>query len=282
MGLVLNTVIILCILGLVGALVLYVTAKQFQVQEDPRIDEIEALLPGANCGACGCKGCRDFAVTCTGAGNLDGLRCPGAAPGAMEKIAAILGVSPSADGMRSIAVLRCNGTCSARALIYIYDGARTCAVMDAAGVGTRGCSYGCLGCGDCVEVCNFDAIHLDKESGLPVVDADACTGCGACVRECPRTILELRPAGRRDRRVWVACSSRDKGALARKICTNACIGCGKCASVCPFGAITVSDNLAYIDPDLCESCGKCIPVCPTGAIHATFTPPVPASKASES
>lgn len=263
------TVVLMGLLGLIGAFVLYLTAKKFRVEEDPRIDDIESLLPGANCGACGCKGCRDFAGECVKRGNLDGLNCPGAGAEAMKSIAAILGVAAS-DAVRNIAVVKCNGSCSSRPAIYDYDGARSCAVMDAVGCGTGGCSYGCLGCGDCVSACRFDALHINPATGLPVVDTEACTGCGMCVAECPRHIIELRPAGRRDRRVWVACSSRDKGAVARKICSAACIGCRKCVGECRFGAIDVSDNLSYINPELCKTCGKCVGVCPTGAILSSF------------
>ena len=263
------TVAVMGCLGLIGALVLYLTAKKFKVEEDPRIDTVEGLLPGANCGACGCKGCRDFASECVKRGKLDGLNCPGAGADGMSRIAAVLGVA-SVETMRTVAVLKCNGSCAARPAVYDYDGARSCAVMDAVGCGTGGCSYGCLGCGDCVSVCRFGALHIDESTGLPVVHSDACTGCGVCVGECPRHLIELRPAGRRDRRVWVACSSRDKGAVARKICSAACIGCGKCAKTCPFGAIDIADNLSYINPDTCKACGKCVDVCPTGAILSTF------------
>lgn len=265
---------------MVGALVLYITAKKFRVDEDPRIDAIEAVLPGANCGGCGFKGCRDFAATCVSRGSLDGLYCPVGGAECMARIAQILGVATTAEARR-VAVLRCNGSCKARPERYVYDGASSCAVMDAAGVGTRGCSFGCLGCGDCTEVCAFNAIVIDEVTKLPVVDANACTACGRCVAECPRHLLELRPVGRRDRRVWVACANRERGVVARKVCTAACIGCGKCAKTCPFGAITVTDNLAYIDAALCKACGKCINVCPTGAILATFEAPKPVEQSKE-
>lgn len=271
------TIVILGILGLVGAVVLFYTARRFNVDEDPRIDAVTSELAGANCGGCGFKGCRDFATACVNAKSLEGLYCPVSGTSGMDKIASILGLESAPSTQRRIAVLRCNGSCSARPQRYLYDGASSCRVMDNVGVGTRGCSYGCLGCGDCVDVCAFGALSLNPDSGLPTVDADKCTACGKCVAECPRTLLELRPEGRRvadraPRRVWVACSSRDKGAVAMKTCKAACIGCGKCARSCAFGAITVADNLAYIDPDACKACGKCIEQCPTGAILASFTP----------
>lgn len=273
MQLILYTIILLGILGLSGACVLYITAKKFHVVEDERIDAICAELAGANCGGCGFKGCRDFATACVTKGSLDGLLCPVSGTESMARIARILGVDAVVTADRKVAVLKCDGSCSARPAVYGYDGVRSCRVINATGVGSSACSFGCLGCGDCVEVCRFGAIHMDAETGLPVVDAGRCTACGACAAECPRGLLELRPAGRRERRVWVACSSRDRGAVARKACASACIGCGKCLKECNFGAITVSDNLAYINPSLCKACGKCVTACPTGAIHATFTPP---------
>ena len=121
----------------------------------------------------------------------------------------------------------------------------------------RGCTFGCLGCGDCVEACQFDAIHMNPETGLPEVDEEKCTACGACSKACPRKIIEIRPKGKNNRRVVVMCVNKDKGAVANKACKASCIGCGKCVKVCPFEAITLENNLAYIDPAKCKSCRKC-------------------------
>ncbi len=268
---ILTAIIVLGAIGIVGAIVLYFVSKKFHVYEDPRIEVIEQLLPGANCGSCGRSGCHDFACACASATTLDGLVCPGAGDEAMAKIADIVGLAP-VKGNPMVAVLRCNGSCENRPVTANYDGASTCAVRQLTGVETTGCTYGCLGCGDCTTVCNWNAITMDPVTGLPVVDAEKCTGCGACTRKCPRNLLELRPKGRNGMRVWVACANRDRGPLAMKACKVACIGCGKCVKACSFEAVTVTDNLAYIDPEKCKMCRKCILACPKDAIHETGFP----------
>lgn len=172
-----------------------------------------------------------------------------------------------------VAVVRCNGTCANRPRTNLYDGAKSCAIAASLYGGETGCSFGCLGCGDCVAVCQFDAIHMNPETGLPEVDEAKCTACGACVKACPKAIIEIRPQGKKSRRVYVSCVNKDKGAVARKACTVSCIGCGKCVKTCPFEAITLENNLAYIDPNKCKSCRKCVEVCPQGTIIELNFPP---------
>ena len=152
-------------------------------------------------------------------------------------------------------------------------GAKSCAIAASLYGGETGCSYGCLGCGDCVAACQFDAIHMNPETGLPEVDEAKCTACGACVKACPKAIIEIRPQGKKSRRVYISCVNKDKGAVARKACTVSCIGCGKCVKTCPFEAITLENNLAYIDPNKCKSCRKCVEVCPQNTIIELNFPP---------
>ena len=271
------TIAAITVLGVLLAVVLYLVATKFKVEEDPRIDEVEKVMPGANCGGCGFAGCRAFAQSCVEAANLDNNFCPVGGNEVMKKVAAVLGLEVK-EKEPEVAVIRCNGTCANRPVVNEYDGYKSCKVKAALYSGDTGCPYGCLGCGDCVDACQFGALSMDPETGLPVVDEEKCTACGACVKACPKNIIELRNKGPKNRRVYVSCVNRDKGAVARKACSAACIGCGKCAKVCPFGAITVENNVAYIDFTKCKLCRKCVAECPTGAIHAVNFP-TPAPKA---
>ena len=268
------TIAILTVLGAALAVVLYFVAEKFKVEEDPRIDEVEKVLPGANCGGCGQAGCRAFAQFCVESSpNMDKCFCPVGGNEGMQKVAAVLGVEVAAKEPM-VAVVRCNGSCENRPRTNEYGGYQSCRVKAALYSGDTACSFGCLGCGDCVAACQFGAISMDPETGLPVVDQEKCTACGACVQACPKNVIELRNKGRRNMRVYVSCVNKDKGAAARKACKAACIGCSKCAKVCPFEAITVENNVAYIDYTKCKLCKKCVAECPTGAIHAVNFPVV--------
>ena len=272
MNIVLIALLVLGATGLLAAVLLYLVAQKFKVEEDPRIDLVQEALPGANCGGCGFAGCRALAEACVKAETLDGLLCPVGGAATMEKVATILG-KEAVVGEPMVAVVRCNGTCEARPRTSVFDGSRSCKIMNACYVGESACPFGCLGCGDCVAACQFDAIHMNPETGLPEVDDEKCTSCGKCVKACPRHIIELRKKGPKSRRIFVKCVNKDKGAPARKACLNACIGCGKCQKECNFEAITVENNLAYIDWQKCRLCRKCEAACPTGAIHAINFPP---------
>ncbi len=273
---ILVAVAILGAVGLIAAVVLYVASKKFAVQEDPRLGEVAEVLPQANCGGCGYPGCSGFAGACVKAadenGSLEGLLCPVGGQAVMDKVAGILGMEAVAAAPK-VAVVRCNGTCESRPRVAEFDGVRSCRVQLMSGTGETGCAFGCLGGGDCEAVCQFGAIRVNPETGIAEVNEELCTACGACVKACPRKIIELRPKGPKSRRMVVLCVNRDKGAVANKVCKASCIGCGKCVKECTFDAITVTANLAYIDPEKCKLCRKCEAVCPKGSIHAVNFPP---------
>lgn len=259
-----------CVLGaiaLAAAVILFLVGKKFVVHEDPRLETVTNMLPGANCGGCGFPGCSGMAsalVTGCDAGSVSNLYCPVGGDTVMCQITDFLGLA-STTNIPQVATVKCNGSCAYRPRIASYDGWKNCKIVHANGQGETGCGYGCLGCGDCVEACHFDALHMTT-TGLPEVDGNHCVGCGACVEACPRKIIELRVKKPKNRQIFVACSNKDKGAVARKSCEVACIGCGKCEKVCSFDAIKIEHHLSYIDSKKCRLCTKCVDVCPTSAI----------------
>ena len=269
---VIYTIVSLSVLGITSALILFFVARKFKVYEDPRIDQVEEALPAANCGGCGYAGCRNFAEALVKSENFDDLFCPVGGNDTMQTIAGILG-REAVEQDPLVAVLRCNGACDFRPKTNQYDGATTCAIESALYGGDTGCSYGCLGHGDCVDVCKFDALHMDPVTGLPVVNDANCTACGACVDACPKNLFELRKRAKKDRKIYVACMNEDKGGIAKKSCSVACIGCVKCFKVCPYDAITMNNNLAFIDSEKCKLCRKCVPECPTNSILEIGFPP---------
>jgi len=269
---VLITIISLSLLAFTAAVILYFVAQKFKVYEDPRIDEVQAALPAANCGGCGFAGCRNMAEALVKADTFDGLNCPvGGAP-VMAEAARILGkIAPVVDP--TVAVLKCNGSPEFRQQTSRYNGASECRIASSLYIGETDCSYGCLGNGDCERSCAFDALHMNLATGLPEISDDKCVSCGACVKACPRNLIELRKKAKKDRKIYVACSNCDKGGPARKACRVACIACTKCQKACAFNAITIENNLAYIDAIKCTFCRKCADECPTNSILELNFPP---------
>ena len=272
MNLILISLITLGLVGAISSIILFFTAQKFHVFEDTRINDVEEALPSANCGGCGFPGCRAFAEACVKAETMDGLNCPvGGAP-TMENVANILGRTVVAAAP-TVAVVRCGGTCDHRPRMNEYDGVQHCFIAHNLYSGETGCSFGCLGLGDCEVSCEFDAIKVNPVTKLPEVDEDKCTSCGACVKACPKLLIELRKKGPKSRRIYVSCRNEDRGPIAKKSCDVSCIACTKCEKVCPHEAITISNNLAFIHDDKCKLCRKCVEVCPTNAIVELNFPP---------
>lgn len=258
-------VIMLALMGILFGMILAFASKKFAVESDPRINEIMAVLPGANCGACGFPGCSGLAeAIVNGGAPVNG--CPvGKAPVA-QKIAAIMGVEVEENAKPKFAQLLCKGGKAERVDRYYYMGVSDCAAAQLLNGGPKLCEYGCLGLGNCVRSCKFGAMRIN-ENALPEIDIEKCTGCGACTKACPRSLIKLVDD---NAQVMVRCQSHNKGPDVRKACKVGCIGCGICAKNCPANAINVTDFLAEINPELCTACGICVEKCPMKTIKFTF------------
>lgn len=266
------TIISLTAIGIVAAVVIYFVSKKFAVVEDSRIGDVEQVLPSTNCGGCGQPGCHAFAQAVVNAGDLSTLHCPVGGNEVMKQVADILGIK-AVEKDPYLAVVRCSGSFEYRKKTNIYDGTDSCKIAAALYSGDTGCAYGCLGMGDCVEVCDFEAMYMDEKTGLPVIIEDKCTACNACVKECPKDILELWPKGKKNQRVYIACLNEEKGSTARKECAVACSGCSKCFEACRYDAISMVNNLAHIDPEKCKLCMECVDTCDVhNIITANVTP----------
>jgi electron transport complex protein RnfB len=248
-------------LGLTLAGILVVANKRLYVFEDPRIDQVEGLLPRANCGACGSAGCRQFAETLI-RGETQPAACTVNAGTMNQMIADFLGVDLGSTERR-VARLACAG---GRHVAYIrasYQGVKSCRAASLVAGGGKGCAWGCLGFGDCESVCEFDAIRLDRY-GLPAVDTAKCTACGDCVEVCPKDLFSLQPVSHR---LWIACMNREPGDKAEHQCQVVCTACGRCAQDSPEGLIEIKDHLAVIDyTKNALASHVAIERCPTGAI----------------
>ena len=253
-------VISLTITALVLGVSIVLVSIKFHVDEDPLIEAVAKLLPGANCGACGQPGCSQFAATLVE--TRDPLMaCPTISSDVNEQIGAILGMKLS-GAKPIICAVKCQGTNAVSKLTAEYHGIADCWAAKQAFHGTKVCPYACLGLGSCLSACTYDAMRI--VDGIVEISAQNCVGCGLCVKECPVGVLEIQE--RQPDRYFVACSSTDKGGATKKYCEVGCIGCKKCAKACPVEAITVDNFCAVIDQSKCTSCGECIEACPTHSI----------------
>ena len=248
-------------MGLIFGAVLAIVGRIFAVKEDPRKAEVREVLPAANCGGCGFAGCGGYAAAVV-KGEAPTNSCAAGGAAVAAKIAEIMGVEATASEPMK-AVVTCSGTCDKTSKRYEFDGIHSCQAVKGLYGGDGLCKFGCLGYGDCTRACAFDAIHI--VDGIAKVDREKCTGCGACAAVCPNSVISIIPEHKR--KPVVLCQNKDKGALTRKACTAGCIGCMKCAKACPKEAITVENNVAYIDQSKCVGCQLCVKECPVGVIH---------------
>ncbi len=247
-------------LGVLLAGLLAVAHKRFYIFEDPRIDAVDELLPRNNCGACGTAGCRAFAEAVV-QGSLDPGQCTVCTPDERQQIADFLGVAVGEHEQR-VARLACAGGNHVARMRAHYDGLATCRAAHLVAGGGKGCTWGCLGFGDCETVCDFDAIHMDNH-GLPNVVDDLCTACGDCVEICPRQLFSLQPISHR---LWVACNNQGFGAEEETQCDVICNACSRCAVDAP-GTVAIVNHLAVVDyTKNALAALAAIERCPTGAI----------------
>jgi len=246
-------------LGILFGLVLGVADKKFAVEVDERVSAVRAAVSGANCGACGYAGCDAYAEAVV-RGDAKANACtPGGARSA-KAIAEIMGVNAEARAPM-VARVRCQGTCERVTARFDYSGVHSCRAVSGISGGPNACEFGCVGFGECLAVCAFDAIQMID--GIAVIDDDACTGCGMCVGVCPRNIIQMLP---KDQTVVVMCRNAATGKRAVQQCKTACIGCKRCEKACPSESIKVVNGVALIDDNTCTRCGACIPVCPMHCI----------------
>jgi len=256
-----SAVVILGSLAAVFGVGLAIASRVFHVDSDPRIEEIEKILPSANCGACGYGGCAAYA-TAVVSGAVGPSEC---VPGGLEiakEVAEIMGLTAE-EKQRRVAVVMCQGG-NRVGDRFDYQGITDCRAAMLTQDAAKGCHWGCIGLGTCARACPFDAIVMGQ-AGLPHIIEERCTACGTCADACPRQIISILPA---KNMVHVLCKSHDKGGEVRKVCQVGCIGCKKCEKVCAVegGAVHTTDFLAQVDPATCISCGKCVKECPTGTI----------------
>ena len=250
-------------LGLIFGLVLAAASKMFYVETDPRLDQLNECLPGANCGGCGYAGCGGYAEAVLNGEAKIGL-CASGGDECAQAMGQIMGVKVEAVA-KKVAVVRCSGyrrvdedgKVTGAKIKAEYEGFKDClAATKVGGNGPLACKFGCLGFGNCVKACKYDAIHI--VDGVAKVDPAKCKGCMACAAACPRNLIV---GVDEDKHVLIACNSKAKGAVTVRGCTQGCIGCGLCVKICPHDAIHIEDNLAVIDYEKCNSCGLCAVVC---------------------
>ncbi|MFC1667079.1 RnfABCDGE type electron transport complex subunit B [Candidatus Omnitrophota bacterium] len=257
----LTPILIMSTMGILSGLGLAFASRIFKVEIDPRIEKITSALPGANCGACGKAGCAALAEAIS-KGDMSLTSCPPGGDETYSKIATILGVEKQSVEKR-IARVRCGGGNNAKDK-YVYEGVETCVAASLIAGGKKLCGFGCMGFGDCVKVCPFDAIHMGEDD-IPVVDPGKCTACGKCVTGCPKHIISLEDASEK---CYVKCLSEDKIGFVKSACKVACIGCKICEKLSKR-AFVVENNLSRMHYDRVNNTTPlklCIEKCPTKCI----------------
>ncbi len=254
---------IVVVVGLMVGLVLTIASIVMAVPVNEKEQELIEILPGANCGACGYSGCQGYANALAEGNTANCSLCSPGGKSVAAQIATCLGLNPPTGGHQLTAVVQCRGTCDKTQNRVRYQGVHTCQMASALLGGPGSCQEGCLGYGDCVRACPYDAIRL--EDGVAMVDPRLCRACKICVAVCPKHIIAMIPLDKKN--AVNLCNNHEKGALAKKQCAAACIGCSLCAKKCPKDCIKVERFNATVDPELCVGCHQCVKACPTGSMQ---------------
>ena len=256
-----SAIIVVSVIGVIAALMLAVASIVMAVPVDEKAEQIREELPGANCGACGYSGCDGYAAALSKGETTDTALC---APGGNDTAKAIGEITGLAAGevKPMAAVVLCQGHNVNASTKLEYQGVYSCKMATQIFGGPKDCIYGCIGYGDCMAVCEYDAISICD--GIARINPLLCKACKMCVKTCPKGLIEMMPI--EESKAAVLCKNHDKGALTRKECTAVCIGCMKCVKACEAEAITIDKFCAKVDYDKCTGCGNCHSVCPVGAI----------------
>lgn len=251
-----TSVLTLLGLGLVAAAVLAVASRVFYVEEDPRVEAVVEALPGANCGGCGYAGCEGYAIAVVNDPAISANLCVAGSEETSIAVGELTGKTVTASEPL-LSFRRCDKVAGNVGLRYEYQGMPSCAAATLLTGGVDVCSWSCLGYGDCVQVCPFDAMQVIDR--MVVVDTAKCTGCGMCIKACPRNSLELIPTRAR---VAVFCATKEKLRAVMDICETGCINCGKCIKACPAHAVSSVDGRIEVDQKKCLAYGpECAEAC---------------------
>ena len=267
----LNSFILLAGLGLVAAVMLTVASKFFYVQEDPRVAKVLDALPGANCGGCGYAGCEGYAIAVVNEPAIPASLCCAGGPDTAAKVGDLTGKAAGGSEPQK-AFRRCEKVEGNVAQRFEYSGIDTCAAAAKLDNGETACTYACLGYGDCLRVCQFNALVM--VNGMPQVLGTNCTGCGNCIKACPRNIMQLVP---KRVRIMVHCSTQDKLKAVTDVCGVGCISCMKCVKACPAKALSLLGGRIEVDQAACLAYGDecreaCVDSCPRKILRREFEP----------
>ena len=253
-------IVLIVVIGLVAGIGLTLASRYMAISVDVTIANINSILPGVNCGACGFAGCADYAYAIANDEKVEKNLCPVGGRELVNEIGVILGLEIEA-AERKTAIVKCGGTYSKTKYIMFFSGLQSCKANTTFYKGRTACEIGCLGYGDCVEQCDYGAITIYR--GAAKVDKNRCVGCELCIKACPHHLIEMVTESSK---THVLCKNTDPGAVTRTLCSAGCLNCGKCADVCKFDAVIIENNLARIDYAKCKNCGLCVKVCPVKII----------------